>query len=341
MPKDRVLEWLLEEEQPSVRYLALTQLLDRRPDDPEVRHARSSIPLRGWGVDLLRDLTSGAGGGGTASLYLPKYHARLWPLLVLADLGMTREDARIRSLCEFALQRLQRENGGIGIGDGGSAHLCTTANLTRALIQVGYLDDPRVARALDWLVQSADRKGGWSCYGSGRLLDSWEPLSTFAAYPRDRWTDGIAEAAALGAEYFLGRELHQQGERYAPWYRTHYPVHYYYDLLQGLDALTALGYGRDPRLGFALGWLRDRRLPTGRWNLDAVHPDVDGSIAAWFEKHPKRRPTPLVLEAPARPSKIVTLTARRVLARVEAAGPPPTPPAVPPRETPPAASRGS
>ncbi|MCI4362546.1 MAG: hypothetical protein L3J77_05085, partial [Thermoplasmata archaeon] len=84
----------------------------------------------------------------------------------------------------------------------------------------------------------------------------------------------------------------------------------------GFDALTALGYGRDPRLGFALGWLADRRLANGRWNLDAVHPDVEGSIAEWLEKHPKRRPTPLVLEPPGGPSKMVTLTARRVLARV-------------------------
>jgi hypothetical protein len=43
------------------------------------------------------------------------------------------------------------------------------------------------------------------------------------------------------AEYYLERELHIQGERYEPWYRFHWPVHYYYDLLVGLDCLTALG----------------------------------------------------------------------------------------------------
>jgi hypothetical protein len=32
-------------------------------------------------------------------------------------------------------------------------------------------------------------------------------------------------------------------------------VNYYYDVLVGLDVLTALGYGDDPRLGFALAHL--------------------------------------------------------------------------------------
>ncbi len=36
MQEKSVLDWLLEEDQPSVRYLALRQLLDRPEDDAEV-----------------------------------------------------------------------------------------------------------------------------------------------------------------------------------------------------------------------------------------------------------------------------------------------------------------
>jgi hypothetical protein len=43
------------------------------------------------------------------------------------------------------------------------------------------------------------------------------------------------------AEFFLERELHKRAGRYEPWYRFGYPVHYYYDLLVGLDFMTALG----------------------------------------------------------------------------------------------------
>ena len=127
---------------------------------------------------------------------------------------------------------------------------------------------------------------------------------------------GCAERAA---EFFLERGLHRQGARYAPWYRFHWPVHYYYDVLVGLDVLTELGYGADPRLGWALGLLRRKRRPDGRWALDAVHPDVGSSLRRWFAAHPKDRPTPLAFEEPGRPSKMITLRALRVLRRVEEA----------------------
>ena len=44
-----VLGWLLEEEQPSIRYLALTQLLDKPESDSEVTASRVMIATSGMG----------------------------------------------------------------------------------------------------------------------------------------------------------------------------------------------------------------------------------------------------------------------------------------------------
>ena len=196
-------------------------------------------------------------------------------------------------------------------------HLCTTGNTTRALVQFGYADHPAVRRAFEWLVTNRDKNGGWSCFGSGRNLDSWEGMSAFAVYPKAKWTEGMKRSVELGAEYYMGKELHKQGAEYPPWYRFHYPAHYYYDLLVGLDFMTALGYGNDPRLEFALNLLREKRRPDGTWNLDAVHPDVEGGVAEWNAKHPKQAPTPFALEKPGEPSKMITLKAMQVLKRVD------------------------
>jgi hypothetical protein len=190
--------------------------------------------------------------------------------------------------------------------------------MARALIRFGYEDDPRVRRTLEWLVEIANPKGGWSCVVLGRNLDSWEALSAFAVYPRSKWTAGMKSCVEKGAEFYLERELHRQGSRYAPWYRFHYPAHYYYDLLVGLDFMTALGYASDPRLRFALRILRNKQRSDGRWILDALHPDVEGSVGRWYRKHPKQRPIPWGLETPGKPSKMITFNALQVLARVEA-----------------------
>jgi hypothetical protein len=317
MARQPVTDWLLEEGQPAVRYRALTELLGRGPTDPEVRDARTRMLERGWVADILSERTPRAGWADGASQYVPKYISTHWKMLVLADLGVTKAVPDIRDACEYWMTGFAANGGGLGGNSRGTPHYCVAANMARALIRFGYEDDPRVRRTLEWLVTEANPLGGWSCFRRGRNLDSWEALSAFAAYPRAKWTSSMKGCVERGAEYFLHRELHRQGEHYDPWYRFHYPVHYYYDLLVGLDFLTELGYGADPRLGHALTLLLKKRDPDGRWKLDALHPDVEGPVARWFQAHPLQRPTPWGLEVPGKPSKMITLNALRILSRVE------------------------
>lgn len=313
------LDWLLEEDQPAIRYHALTQLVGNRENDPDVRTAKEQISKTGWAADILAKQDRGGWWVGDESLYRPKYLSTNWMLLILSELGLTREDPRIAKACELWIRRFSREDGGFAMEGSKASHLCTAGNTARALVKFGYEDHPKVRSAFAWLESHADPKGGWSCFGSGRNLDSWEALSAFAVYPRAKWTAGMERAVELGATFFLERELHRQGDRYEPWYRFHDPVHYYYDVLVGLDILTSLGYTDDPRLQFAISLMKKKRRPDGRWTLDAVHPDVEGNLLEWLTKHPKQAPTSFALETPGKPSKAITLRALRVLRRLEAA----------------------
>jgi hypothetical protein len=316
--KDRsVLNWLLEESQPAVRYLTLTQLLGKTEADSDVVAAKKNITKTGWAVDILSQEKPDGWWVDDESLYRPKYTSTNWMLLILSDFGLTKTEPRIRKACELWVKRLAKKDGGFGSEKWTSGHLCTTGNTARALVKFGYADHPNVKRSFDWLVKNQSPKGGWSCFGSGRNLDSWEPMSAFAALPRQKWTKDISRAVEKGAEFFLERELHKQGDRYGPWYRFHYPIHYYYDVLVGLDFMTALGYCTDKRLSFAIQLLKKKRRRDGRWNLDAVHPDVGGGTMEWFKKHPKDRPTPFSLEQAKKPSKMITLSAMRVLSRLK------------------------
>lgn len=314
-PASAPIPWLLEPSQPSIRYRTLTELLGRKESDDEVRTAKRSILERGWAAEVLAKRLPGAGWSDGASQYRPKYTSTHWMMLALSDLGLTRAVPEVRELCELWMEGFAAKDGSLGANGKGTPHYCVAANQARALIRYGYADDSRVRRTLEWLVEIADPKGGWSCFGSGRNLDSWEALSAFAVYPRSKWTPAMKSAVEKGAEFFLARELHRQGDRYEPWYRFHYPPHYYYDLLVGLDFMTGLGYAGDARLNYATRFLRSRRNGDGTWNLDAVHPDVEGGMARWFASHPRERPTPFALEEAGRPSKMITLIALRVLDR--------------------------
>lgn len=58
MPSKAVVNWLLEDNQPSIRYRTLTDLLGRPRSNSDVREVRSRIPRVGWAEDLLTERNS-------------------------------------------------------------------------------------------------------------------------------------------------------------------------------------------------------------------------------------------------------------------------------------------
>ena len=316
----KTLDWLLEEDQPAVRYHALIDLLGETKDSDVARRTFSGIAKVGWAWEILRTQRSGGHWESSADLYRPKYSATIWKLIVLADLGLTARDKRIIKSCELFLKQYSRPDGGFDTPSStwSRSELCVTGNLTRTLTRCGFEKDRRVVAAFDWIVDNQKEDGGWHCFYERALgrgtLDCWEGLSAFAALPKKDWTKRIKLSVERGVEFYLERELFKQGRRrYLPWLRFHYPVHYYYDILVGLDVMTSLGYGNDRRLRPALKILQQKRRADGTWVLDSIHPDL-GAGAGYRLKDKVRR---FALEQEGRASKWITLTALRVLKRVE------------------------
>ncbi|MGA8542144.1 MAG: hypothetical protein WB947_01160 [Thermoplasmata archaeon] len=322
MTDPHVIDWLLEENQPSVRYYTLTDLLDRRDDDPEVRAARARIPRAGWASEILE--RQGPNGfweprePRTVKEYLyflwfPEFSSTIWSAIVLADLGLTSADPRIRKAADRLFEYKLGLSSMINLYH---EEMCAVGNAARTLTRIGYGDDPRVRRLYDWILEDQRPDGGWNCsQGTSGTLERWEPLAALAALPRSKRSNRMNESIARGAEFYLQRRLSQEGPRYAPWFRFHYPNHYFYDTLVGLDLLTKLGYARDRRLRPALKILGKKRRRDGSWIIDRANPDAPASLLHLHVKKVR----PLQLEPPGQPSKWITLTALRVLKRVEEA----------------------
>lgn len=108
-------------------------------------------------------------------------------LLVLSDLGLTRDFPEIRDSCELWMGIKPVRYGPI-VHPPLKPHLCSLGIGTRALIRFGYGEDPRVRRTLQRIVDAAHPEGGWSHFGSGRNLDSYHSLGALAAVPRPKRT---------------------------------------------------------------------------------------------------------------------------------------------------------
>jgi hypothetical protein len=92
--------WLLEPDNPSVRYLTLRHLLERSEDDPEAQAARAAIPHSRVVERIFARQTSDGSWGDPTTPYQPKYKASYWTLMLLGYLGLSREDERVQQAVE-------------------------------------------------------------------------------------------------------------------------------------------------------------------------------------------------------------------------------------------------
>ncbi len=324
--------WLLEPENPAVRAAALRRLLDRPADDPDVADARAAAMLT-RPVRRILDAQDPEGwwvrpGPG----YGPKYTGTVWQLMFLDQLGADPADPGVRRACEYVLERTQTASGGFGAFGGGPrsappapslAIHCLHGNLLRALIDFGYLDDPRVEAAIEWTATSVTGEGdpryylsgtsgpGFACGANEGRPCAWgaiKQLRALAAIPRGRRTPRVGRAIDAGVAFLLstdplGADYPRPSRATAPsasWWRLGFPSGYVADLLQNLESLAELGHARDPRLAPAVAWLEAQQDPNGRWaNRNSYHGKTTGD-----------------LERQGAPSKWVTLRASAVLRAV-------------------------
>ena len=322
-PAPGVIDWLLEEDNPSVRYLTLTRLLGRPPSDPEAALAKRRIIETGWAARALDGLADGE-GRNPARFYLDKYAGAVWQLIILAEHAADGSDGRIRAACEDLLARSQDpESGGFSVnqraGGKGGRHgeviPCLTGNMAWSLLQLGYGDDGRVRGALEWIVayqrfdDGADEApSGWPyhrfevCWGRHSChMGAVKALKALSAVPEERRTPGMKARIDEGVAYLLAhsvyRKSHDPGKTAKPgWLKFQFPLMYQTDVLEIVGILADLSV-RDSRMDDALGVIRSKRTEAGTWNLEATFNGKFGEA----------------IERKGRPSKWITYRALRVL----------------------------
>ena len=330
---------MLEPTEPSVRYFALADLLETRASDRQVTLTKRSIGRRGWASKLLALQKEGTWWDNPSHCYIPKYNSCVWNLIVLADLGMTRDDNRIRNACEHFIELHNVDSGGFSLRPKGSErfgpHVCVTGNMVRTLAALGYAQDARVRRAAGWLLTQQLPDGGWNCYTSSgakagsfksTITAAWGLTQLLLETTNGEWEVSRKRACELLLKHRLFRSNVDGSPVMLDFTKLHYPIHYHYDILHALRVLTALEGAHDKRINDAVDLLIGRRR-LGTWILDGtyrgwVHPySANGD---WVERPDEYEVVeqgwgggrPLQLEEAGAPSKWVTLQCLTILKRL-------------------------
>ena len=313
------LGWLLEKENPSVRYFALTQLLDRTADDTEVRSARRAI-MRSEPIKTILAAQASDGYWQKPGTGYGKYQATTWQILFLAELGADGQQRAVRRGCEYMLNHTQADNGGFSpyavVQPSGALH-CLSGNLTWALIALGWGEDERVGRAIDWLAgaitgedftafyASGTSGPGFCCVANAGQPCAWGAVKALRALTHlpAKWRSPRTDKATRqAAEFLLSHDLSKADYPYTQrineeWFKFGFPLGYTSDVLETTLVLSEAGFARDARLENAIRFILSKRNVDGRWMM---RHSLNGKM--WID-----------IEKKGQPSKWLTLRALRIL----------------------------
>jgi len=314
---DDPLPWLLEPDNPSVRYFALTDLLDRPADDPEVTAAQAAINSSHPVKDILDAQYPEGYWSKPGAGYSPKYRSTVWSVIFLDQLGADGSDPRIRAACEYVLSHTQTPNGGFGCSSRVDAPRppnsavihCLHGNLLRAMLDLGFGGDERVQRAIEWQARSITgdkfddyyKSGtpgpGFRCvanYGEPCAWGAIKALRALARIPNAERTPQVKKAIRVGVEFLLSCDLVKadyptgEGRISSNWWKLGFPSGYVADVLQSIEALIELGHRRDSRLKPAAEWLISQQDARGRWKNQYAYSgklwatiESQGSVSKW------------------------------------------------------------
>ncbi len=286
-----VVAWLLEEENPSIRYLTLTQLLDTSPKSKQAIETRKGIPDWPPIRKILEHQKKNGGWDREKTWYLPKYRSTVWQLIILSQTGIDPSLSNVRRMCDYSF-RFQNAAGGFVSGmvanpqeDWGRNAGCLNGNVIAALCRLGLGKDSRVKKAINYLLAFQESDGGWTCRSFGYhakdihscFMGTICALDALLESSTTRQDKRVHEAKMKACEFLLMHHLlradHHDWKFIRPeWAQLRAPWMVSYSLLRGLRALTRAGVLYDPRMREGIEILKSKRHRNGRWRREVSWP---------------------------------------------------------------------
>ena len=208
--------------------------------------------------------------------------------VLVEKFGLTRQHSSVERAAGYLLS-FQSDEGDLR-GIYGNQYATTYVGaILEVLIKAGYSDDPRIAKALDWLLAMRQRDGGWAIpvrtvgvpfpefidverHPQPRAPDRSKPsshlvtgmvLRAFAAHPAWLNATEVRHAGALLANRLYERDAYSDRGEVSYWERVSFPF-WFTDIVSSLDSLSRLGVDPNtPTIPTALTRLRELQRADG------------------------------------------------------------------------------
>lgn len=291
------LDWLLNDPDPSIRFLTRMEILGDNPGDDLYAAIVESAGFKRL-VNKNRSIL------GNIKKFDIHYTGTIWCFAEAVERGLDRRTDIVKTTAEYIISNCQTPAGGFSLQWKPLTEVaCRTGDMVRTLIRAGFTDQ-RIENGISWIARHQRHDGGWlhcplagACDhlklillnkpGNGLTRESntqvtsciYATIACSMALIEYTMKTGATQYAAQirnSAEYFLRRSLFKNSHN-APmkpknsWNHDFrllgYPLLSQYDILYGLLFLARAGYSGDRRTGEAFNAIMSKQNSDGTWNM--------------------------------------------------------------------------
>jgi len=291
------LTWLLEDSDPSIKYLTLRDILSSTRAENEYEKILCTREIRA----MMKSGKNSILGSGKNFDVL--YSGAMWCFCEAVERGLDKRSPVLVRTADFIASAAQMPSGGFAINWKPKIELsCRTGDMVRRFIKAGFTDE-RVTKGIEWILEHQRHDGGWlhcpiSDSGDmiklmlfrkpGKGLDRegdkrvtscfYATISCAMALLEHRGTEEkVTRGIDRAAEFFLRHRLFLNSRNEIirskkQWNRDFrllgYPVQSQYDILLGMIFIARSGLFNDDRTGKAFNLIMEKQNSDGTWNLE-------------------------------------------------------------------------
>ena len=259
MNQNAVIQWLLEDTDPAVKYRTQTELLDIKKGSEEEKLTHKEL------------LSSNHVKSAMSLFDIGKDYADSHALSALAEYGLTREDVDIDRYVERLIANTNFRDG------------CGEGFLLRNLVALGYAECSAVKKELQSVLATQQSDGGFPCISKNPKINKpntphkscFQMTTSYLLLTAEMFKKGLDCPQINGiVGYFLGRDVLYRHDDLSSIVKSemgstfHPPVATRIGLHMILYALSVLGKGRAPECKRAWKVLENKCDDNGKYILD-------------------------------------------------------------------------
>jgi len=274
---EKIINWLLEDNNPSVKYFTRKNILHERMDSEEFSAILKDIACSKPVKSILNLQNKDGWWGVNRYSFNPLYKNTFWQLYFLSLLGVKKSVDGIDKAVQLVIDNMQAKNGSFpqSFKQSGSL-LCMQGIALEILLRLGYENSDFTEKTIRF-INNLVYRDDFRCKNRQNLRCPWGIIKILKAInliPKNNRNKKIKETINKAVNFLLNHNIvkanyPRRNKRSKHWFMFGFPKSHQSDILEVTSAIVGIGCNKkSTNIRSALDYVSSKKLEDGTWKME-------------------------------------------------------------------------